>query len=151
MAGRGSGTRPASNRDSADRDGHRPPDAGHPVQHGCNGSRVAPILPPPPPADSPMGRKMLAMSSDTADTAERVGEQEESDQIKAPFGVAEAIKLYEAAFPHYKTSPASPVSSTTTLHMRIYPDKQITGTWRKVGQKFLDRPWKDGASEIWRL
>lgn len=61
-----------------------------------------------------MGRKMLAMSSDTADTAERVGEQEEPDQIKAPFGVAEAIKLYEAVFPHYKTSPASPVSSTTT-------------------------------------
>lgn len=91
------------------------------------------------------------MSSDTADTAERVDEQEELDQIKAPFGVAEAIKLYEAAFPHYKTGPASPVSSTTTLHMRIHPDKQIMGIWRKVGHKFLDRPRKDGASEIWRL
>lgn len=57
------------------------------------------------------------MSSDTADTAEEVGEQEEPDQIKAPFGVAEAIKLYEAAFPRRVTArsaPTSPAASTTT-------------------------------------
>lgn len=57
------------------------------------------------------------MSSDTTDAAEQVGEQEEHDQIKAPFGVAEAIKLYEAAFPHYRAArlaPTSSVSPTTT-------------------------------------
>lgn len=62
---------------------------------------------------SPKGRKVLAVSSDTAEAAE----QEEIDQIKAPFGVAEAIKLYEAAFPHYRAArlaPTSPVSPTTT-------------------------------------
>lgn len=59
----------------------------------------------------------MAMSSDTADVAEQASEQEEIDQIKAPFGVAEAIKLYEAAFPHYRAArlaPISPVSPTTT-------------------------------------
>ena len=57
------------------------------------------------------------MSSDTADAAEQVGEQEELNQTKAPFGVAEAVKLYEAAFPHRVTArsaPTSPVSPTTT-------------------------------------
>lgn len=57
------------------------------------------------------------MSSDTADAAEQVGEQEELDQIEAPFGVAEAIKLHKAAFPHHVTTqlaPTSPVSSTAS-------------------------------------
>ena len=57
------------------------------------------------------------MSSDTADVAEQASEQEELDQVKAPFGVAEAIKLYEAAFPHYKAArlaPTPPVSPTIT-------------------------------------
>lgn len=50
------------------------------------------------------------MSNNTADAAEQVGEQEELDQIKTPFGVAEAIKLYEAAFPHRVTTQLAPTS-----------------------------------------
>lgn len=67
---------------------------------------------------------MLAVSSDTAEAAERVGEQEEIDQIKAPFGVAETIKLYEAAFPHYRAArqaPTSSVSPTTPEKVDVGP------------------------------
>lgn len=59
------------------------------------------------------------MSNETADEVEGGGEQGELDQIKAPFGVIEAIKLYEAVMPHYaaaaaRLAPVSRKSSTSS-------------------------------------
>lgn len=46
------------------------------------------------------------MSNKAADEAKGGGELEELDQIKAPFGVIEAIELYEAAMPYYAAAAA---------------------------------------------
>lgn len=67
------------------------------------------------------------MANETADEVEGSGEQEELDQIEAPFGVIEAMKLYEAAIPHYvaaaaRLASASRMSSTRTALTANSPD-----------------------------